>query len=248
MLGVIFEGWRYDPLRLPTFDASPFCCAKRGGPHCPPLWMDVPSAEASAFAGMTWVARDRRTRMNQAGGCLASVICVTLGLNELRDTPSGLLWWIFALKNHRVSQYIPWASLCLWHAPFVLRTFPPRAGKPESLAYLATYLANWAYASALKPMMGLESGDMTMGRRIRRGSASMASMSSSRVTEFLRWRYGFALGLRHEKMFSMPMSSVSLFSSSRVRGFSKKSRSSTSTPSWSRDFCALRHVEQLRHV
>ena len=132
--------------------------------------------------------------------------------------------------------------------PLSFGHFPRERGKPESLAYLATYLANWAYASALKPMMGLESVDMTMGRRIRRGSASMASMSSSRVMEFLRWRYGFALGLRHEKMFSIPMSSVSLLISSRVRGFSKKSRSSTSTPSWWRDFCALRHVEQLRHV
>ncbi len=130
MLGVIFEGWRYESPASSYARRVPLLLRKKGRPRCPSLWMDVPSAEASAFAGMTWVARDRRTRMNQAGACLASVICVTLGLNELRDTPSGLLWWIFALKNHRVSQYMPCASLCLWQAPLSFGHFPRERGKP----------------------------------------------------------------------------------------------------------------------
>ncbi len=105
-----------------------------------------------------------------------------------------------------------------------------------------------AYASALKPTMGSEPGDMTMGRRMRRGSWSMASMSSSSVIVSRRSRYGLALGLRHEKRFSMPTVLIRSLSSSRVRGFAKKSRSWTWMPSSSRDLWALRHVEQLRHV
>ena len=107
---------------------------------------------------------------------------------------------------------------------------------------------SWAYASALKPTMGSEPGDMTMGRRMRRGSSSIASMSSSSVIASRQSRYGLALGLRHEKRFSMPMASIRPLSSSRVKGLAKKSRSSTWMPSSSRDFSALRHVEQLRHV
>ena len=43
----------------------------------------------------------------------------------------------------------------------------------------------------------------------------MASMSLSSVITSRRSRYGFALGLRHEKRFSMPMASISWLSSSR---------------------------------
>ena len=89
---------------------------------------------------------------------------------------------------------------------------------------------------------------MTMGRRMRRGSSSMASIDSSRLMVSLRSRYGLALGLRHEKRFSMPIASIRSLSSSRVKGFAKKSRSLTWMPSSSRDFWALRQVEQLRHV
>ncbi len=80
-----------NPLRLATLDASPFCYAKRGGvpvgvpplsfgtpsesppgrgrgggsrgkPSTPPLWMDVPSRERPAFAGMTGVVQRSHRR------------------------------------------------------------------------------------------------------------------------------------------------------------------------------------------
>ena len=73
---------------------------------------------------------------------------------------------------------------------------------------------SWAYLPAWKPIMGVVSGEVMIGRRMRRGSSSMASMSSSSEMVSLRSRYGLALGLRQEKRLSMPASETRFLSSS----------------------------------
>ena len=47
---------------------------------------------------------DSSTGMKQAGGRLASVIGVNLGLDEPRDIPSGLLWWVLITAFQSVSH------------------------------------------------------------------------------------------------------------------------------------------------